>query len=64
MAARKTTLVLPQSALRNPLLVPGLKRRAGPHGSTRKAVRQQMRQRTQQCLAALLRGDKAEFELE
>ena len=64
MATRKTTLVLPQAKPRNPLLVPGLKRRAGAHGSTRKAVRQQLRQRTQQCLAALLDGDKAEFEIE
>ena len=47
-----------------PLLVPGLTRRAGPHGSTRKAIRQKMRQRTQQSLAALLDGDKAEFEID
>lgn len=64
MSSRKITLVLPQSKPRNPLLEPGLKRRGGAHGSTRKAVRQQMRQRTQQCLAALVNGDKAEFEID
>lgn len=64
MATKKIILVLPQSKPRNPLLVPGLTRRAGPHGKTRKAIRQQMRQRTQQSLAALMRGDKAEFEID
>jgi hypothetical protein len=61
---RSISLVLPRSKPRNPLLVPGLTRRAGPHGATRKAVRQKMRQRTQQSLAALLDGDKAEFEID
>lgn len=64
MPSRKSTVVLPQSKPRNPVLVPGLKRRAGAHGTTRKAVRQQMRQRTQQCLAELINGDKAEFEID
>lgn len=65
MADKKAiVLVLPQSRPRNPLLVPGLNRRAGPHVTTRKAKRQQMRQRTQQALAALLAGDKAEFEID
>lgn len=64
MTTKKTVLVLPQAKPRNPLLVPGRMRRAGPHGKTRKAVRQQMRQRTQQCFAALLNGDKTEFEID
>jgi len=59
-----TPLVLPRSKPRNPLVVPGLNRSAGPHGKTRKAVRQQMRQRTQQHLAELLNGDAAEFEID
>lgn len=64
MASRKTSLVLPQPRPRNPVLVPALKRRAGAHGKSHKAVRQQARQRTQQCLAELLDGDKAEFEID
>ncbi|HZX31364.1 MAG TPA: hypothetical protein VFF03_08445 [Rhodocyclaceae bacterium] len=66
MATKKTstTLVLPQSKPRNPLMVPGLTRRAGPHGKTRKAVRQQMRQRTRQCMDELMNGDVAEFEID
>lgn len=64
MANKKTALVLPPTTPRNPVLVPALTRRAGAHGKTRKAVRQQMRQRTQQCLTALLNGDKAEFEID
>jgi hypothetical protein len=64
MADPKITLVIPRSKPRNPLLVPGLTRQAGPHGSTRKAIRQRMRQRTQQFLAELLNGDKAEFEID
>ncbi|MCL2345504.1 MAG: hypothetical protein FWC58_06590 [Desulfobulbus sp.] len=57
-------LVLPQSRPRNPLLVPGLTRKAGVHGNTRKAARQQARQRTQQALTALLAGEVAEFEID
>lgn len=64
MAKKTETLVLPRSKPRNPLLVPGLTRHAGPHGTTRKATRHKMRQRTQQSLAALLDGDKAEFEID
>ena len=64
MADKKITLVIPQSKPRNPLLVPGLSLRAGVHGATRKAIRQKMRQRTQQSLADLLNGDKAEFEID
>ena len=45
-------------------MVPGLTRRAGPHGKPRKVVRQQMRLRTEQCLVDLLNGDKAEFEID
>jgi hypothetical protein len=56
--------VLPPGRPRNALVVPALTRRAGPHGKTRKAVRQQMRQRTQHCLAGLLNGDLAEFEID
>lgn len=58
------TLILPQTRPRNPLLVPGLTRRAGAHSTTRKAARQQARQRTQQALDALLAGDVAEFEID
>lgn len=64
MPRKKTPIVLPQSKPRNPLVVPGLSRRAGAHGKTRKALRQQMRQRTQQCLVGLLNGDKAGFEID
>ena len=64
MAKEKITLVIPRSKPRNPVLVPGLTKRAGPHGSTRKATRHKMRQRTQQSLAQLLSGDKAEFEID
>jgi len=64
MARKKLTLVLPPSRPRNPLLLPGLTRHAGPHGNSDKAVRQQMRQRTRQSLAALLAGDMAEFEID
>lgn len=65
MADKKNTvLVLPQSRPRNPLLVPGLNRRAGPHETTRKAKRHKMRQRTQQLLNELLAGEVAEFEID
>lgn len=64
MAKKNTPLILSRSRPRNPLLVPGLTRRAGPHGTTRKAARQQARQRTQQALDALLAGDLAEFEID
>lgn len=64
MAIRKTTLTLPPPKPRNPLHVAGLVRQAGAHGATRKAKRQQLRQRTQQHLHALLAGDKAEFEID
>jgi hypothetical protein len=64
MADKKITVVIPRSKPRNPLVAPGLTRRAGPHGATRKAIRHKMRQRTQQSLAALLGGDKAEFEID
>ncbi len=64
MATRKTTIVLPLSRPRNPVLVPGLTRRAGVHGKTRKAARQQARQRTRQCLVDLIAGDMAEFEID
>lgn len=60
----KIIIILPRTKPRNPVMVPGLTRRAGPHGKPRKAVRQQMRLRTEQCLAELLRGDKAEFEID
>ena len=46
------------------LLVPSLGRRAGAHETTRKAMRQQTRQRTQQLMGALLRGDRTEFDLD
>jgi hypothetical protein len=64
MGKKHLTLILPQSRPRNPLLVPGLTRRAGVHGNSRKAARQQARQRTQQSLAALLAGELAEFEVD
>ncbi len=64
MTSKKITLILPRTKPRNPVLVPGLKLRGGPHGKPRKAVRQQMRQRTKQRLAALLDGDAAEFEID
>ncbi|HRF12835.1 MAG: hypothetical protein AW09_003263 [Candidatus Accumulibacter phosphatis] len=64
MAGKKITLVIARSKPRNPFLVAALTRRAGPHGATGKAIRQRMRQRTQQSLAALLDGDKAEFEID
>lgn len=57
-------LILPQSRPRNPVLVPGLTRRAGPHGATRKATRHNMRQRTRQLLDDLLTGEVAEFEID
>ena len=62
--ARAQVLVLTRSKPRNPLLVPSLGRRAGAHETTRKAMRQQTRQRTQQLLDALLRGDKTEFDVD
>jgi hypothetical protein len=55
---------VPRSKPRNPLLVPSLGRRAGAHETTRKAMRQQTRQRTQQLMGALLRGDKTEFDVD
>lgn len=64
MAMRKITITLPLPRPRNPLCVAALKRRAGPHGATHKAERQQLRQRTQQHLHALLSGEKAEFEVD
>lgn len=64
MAIRKTTITLPLPRPRNPLRVAALMRRAGPHGVTHKAERQQLRQRTQQHLHALLAGEKAEFEID
>lgn len=61
-------LVLPQTRPRNPVLVPGLTRRAGPHGATRKAtrhnMRHNMRQRTRQLLDELLAGEVTEFEID
>lgn len=57
-------LILPQTRPRNPILVPGLTRRAGPHGASRKATRHNMRQRTRQLLDELLAGEVAEFEID
>ena len=57
-------LILPQTRPRTPILVPGLTRRAGPHGATRKATRHNMRQRTRQLLDELLAGEVAEFEID
>lgn len=64
MKNEKIIIILPRTKPRNPVMVPGLTRRAGPHGKPRKAVRQQMRLRTEQCLVDLLNGDKAEFEID
>jgi hypothetical protein len=57
-------LHLPASKPRNPLVAAALTRRAGAHGQTEKAARQQQRQRLQQQLDDLLTGETAEFELE
>ncbi|MEW5788806.1 MAG: hypothetical protein AB1899_13225 [Pseudomonadota bacterium] len=64
MPRKKTPTLVPPSTPRNPLVVAALTRRAGAHGKTGKARRQQMRQRTRQCLTGLLNGDKAEFEID
>jgi len=64
MPNRKNIIILPRTRPRNPVLVPSLTRHAGPHEKSRKAVRQHLRQRTQQCLADLMNGDKAEFEID
>ncbi len=63
MATEKITLILPQAKARNPHVVPSLRRKAGAHGKTRKAMRQHLRQRTQHLLADLLAGNKAEFDV-
>jgi len=64
MARRKITLLLAPMRPRNPLRVAALVRRAGPHGSTPKAARQQARQGTQRHLAALLSGETTEFDID
>ena len=66
MASHKqtTTVVVPASKPRNPFLVAALTRRAGSHEKSRKAVRQQTRQRFQNALVDLLRGDRTEFDLD
>ncbi|MDR2189398.1 MAG: hypothetical protein LBE62_15345 [Azonexus sp.] len=64
MTRKIAALVIPVSRPRNPLVVATLTRRAGAHGNTGKAKRQQMRQRVQNALPALLAGDLAEFELD
>ncbi|MDR2837339.1 MAG: hypothetical protein LBV49_02030 [Azonexus sp.] len=64
MARKTTPLLIPASRPRNPLAVEALTRRAGAHGNTGKAKRQQMRQRVHNALPALLAGDLAEFELD
>lgn len=60
MPRKKTPTLVPPSTPRNPLVVPALTRRAGAHGKTGKAMRQQMRQRTRQCLTGLLNGEEVE----
>lgn len=62
--AGRESLHLPASKPRNPLVAATLTRRAGAHGQTEKAARQQQRQRLQQQLDELLTGETAEFELE
>lgn len=57
-------LHLPASKPRNPLVAATLTRRAGAHGQTEKAARQQQRQRLQQQMDELLTGETAAFELE
>lgn len=64
MAKGSEPMILPQTRPRNPVLVPGLTRRAGVHGTTRKATRHNMRQRTRQLLDELLAGEVAEFEID
>lgn len=64
MAKRKLTLQLPPSTPRNPLVVPALGRHAGAHGSSRKAERQQARQKVQRHLAGLLLGEKSAADLD
>lgn len=60
---QKTTLILLQDKPRNPYVAAALTRRAGAHGKTRKAARQQTRQRLQHDLDALLRGELTEFDI-
>lgn len=62
--AGREALHLPASKPRNPLVAATLTRRAGAHGQTEKAARQQQRQRLQQQMEGLLEGEVAEFELE
>lgn len=64
MRKKKTALIVRESKPRNPLVALSLKRRAGAHGKTAKAIRQQTRQRTEQALTALIKGDKTEFEID
>lgn len=64
MPRKKTPTLLPPSTPRNPLVVAALTRRAGAHGKSGKAQRQQARQRTQRNLVGLLSGDRAEFEID
>lgn len=63
MKAKKTTLHIPVSKPRNPVMVAALTKRAGAHGKSQKAVRQQQRQRLTQHLGELLDEEMDEFGL-
>lgn len=63
-AKQTTTLIIPVSKPRNPFVVAALSKRAGSHEKSHKAARQQARQRFQNALESLLRGDRTEFDLD
>lgn len=59
----KMIIHIPASKPRNPYVVPALMRRAGAHGKTFKAIRQQKRQQLNAALHDLLTNEIAEFEI-
>ena len=63
MAAKKTTRVkVPVRKPRNPFVAAALARQAGSHEKPEKSKRQQLRQRLQRKLPAILRGDDSTQE--
>lgn len=58
MSDKKTTVVVPVSRPRNPLHEVLKSKHAGAHGKSRKAQRQQEKQKMARDLGVLLRGDK------
>lgn len=64
MKTKKITIAVPKSRPRNPFHETIKNLRAGVHGPSRKAVRQQQRQNLLRHISDLIDGDKTEFEID